>query len=224
MPAILMPMGGVTLQRQAKALGDPTRFSIFTWIGEQPAPVTIIELKAEFTLNHTTIRQHLLQLCDAELLVESQAPPSGPGRPKRLYEVSPSAHGSWTHDGPYEQVAMLLLEMLRTGKSAREVGRISGRQRPMPLRSSSDPIEAMAIEAARQGFEPTIERSDGHADLVLTRCPFVEAAQSDPTTVCELHRGLAEGMAEAMGDVRVTDLVARPPSRAGCRMELAPNT
>jgi hypothetical protein len=38
--------------------------------------------------------------------------------------------------------------------------------------------------------------------------------------ICELHLGLAEGIAEAAGgSVEVTELIARDPRRAGCRLK-----
>lgn len=221
MAAILTPMTEVAVQRQAKALGDPTRFAIFSWISEQVEPVTIIALKDQFGLNHTTIRQHVLQLCDAGLVLESQAPPTGPGRPKRLYEVAPGARGVWTQDGPYERVALLLLEVLRTGKSPREVGVAHGARRQGARTSSGDPIDAMAAEVQREGFAPVVDRQGQNAELTLTVCPFANVASGDPDIVCALHRGLAEGLAASVGGVEVSELVARLPSRAGCKLRLA---
>lgn len=213
-------MTEVAVQRQAKALGDPTRFAIFSWIARRAEPVTIIELKDQFGLNHTTIRQHVLQLCEAGLVDETQAPPSGPGRPKRLYELAPGARGTWTHDGPYEKVAKLLLEVMRTGKSPREVGRSHGEMTAGSHHRAGDAIDAMAVEVLHQGFAPTVARDVDSAELTLTVCPYASAAGDDPDTVCELHRGLAEGLAESIGGVEVTELIARSPNRAGCKLRL----
>ncbi len=47
------------LQRQAKALGDPTRHRLFRYIAEAQAPVTVAELTSFAGLNHNAIRQHL---------------------------------------------------------------------------------------------------------------------------------------------------------------------
>ena len=52
-------------------------------------------------------------------------------------------------------------------------------------------------------------------------CPFETAAGEAPEIVCQLHLGLAVGISEATGGaVAVTDLVARDPRRAGCRLKL----
>ena len=213
-------MAADTLQRQARALGDPTRHSIFEYIDERHGSVTVAELKTHFGLNHTTIRQHLSQLCDAGLLVESQAAPTGPGRPRRLYALSLDAHGGWTHDGPYEKLSRMLLDVISSGRSPREVGLSVGCKQPAP-EPGCDAVEAMTDEVTHQGFAPRVARGVGVTDLVLTRCPFVEVAESDPGTVCELHRGLAEGLAESLGGLTVTDFVPRPARRAGCRIQLS---
>jgi predicted ArsR family transcriptional regulator len=55
---------------------------------------------------------------------------------------------------------------------------------------------------------------------VLDRCPFVEVAVTDPATVCQLHLGLAEGVATELSEGAVVDLVAKDPRQAGCRLEV----
>ena len=55
---------------------------------------------------------------------------------------------------------------------------------------------------------------------MLGRCPFEDAEVASPTAVCGLHLGLAEGLAEGVGGCEVTNLVAKNPHRAGCRVTL----
>lgn len=208
------------VQRQARALGDPTRNALFRWIHARGTPVGVADLEAQFTLNHTTIRQHLARLVDAGLLVETTAPPTGPGRPRLVYRVAPGVEGTWQHDGPYERLALLLLEALTTGASAREVGRAEGRRLAALDPPTTDPRDAMCEHMAEQGFAPRRSGRGRRVDVVMARCPFEAAAAAAPDVVCDLHRGLAEGMAEALGGVEVRDLVARPPRRAGCRLQL----
>jgi hypothetical protein len=71
---------------------------------------------------------------------------------------------------------------------------------------------------ASHGFEPEARRGDRRTELVLQACPYEAAGLADPATVCSLHLGLAEGAAAAIGDLTVSDLVARDPRRAGCRL------
>ncbi len=43
---------------------------------------------------------------------------------------------------------------------------------------------------------------------------------TDPATVCQLHLGLAEGVASELGEGAVVDLAAKDPRQAGCRLEV----
>ena len=89
------------------------------------------------------------------------------------------------------------------GRSAvREVGRAIGRVDGRSLDEWFDDL----------GFRP--RRADG--DLVLDACPFV-APGDDGATVCALHLGLAEGVAERSG-ATVLGLDRGPD---GCRLRLA---
>jgi predicted ArsR family transcriptional regulator len=208
------------VQRQARALGDPTRNALFRWVHTRGAPVGVADLEAQFALNHTTIRQHLARLVEAGLLVEATAPPAGPGRPRLVYRVAPGVEGTWQHDGPSERLALLLLETLTRGTPPREVGRAEGRRLAALDAATVDPRDAMCEHMAEQGFAPRRSGGGRRTDVVMGRCPFEAAAAAAPDVVCDLHRGLAEGMAEVLGGVEVRDLLARPPHRAGCRLQL----
>ncbi len=73
---------------------------------------------------------------------------------------------------------------------------------------------------AREGFDPEIRRRRGGVDIVLHNCPFESSALADPDTVCQLHLGLAQGMAASSGGVTVDRLVIGDPRRAQCRLKL----
>jgi predicted ArsR family transcriptional regulator len=79
------------LQRQARALGDPTRYRIFRYVAEVGRPVSVAEITAHVELHHNGVRQHLAKLCDASLLVEEFSAPAGRGRPALQYRLDPSA-------------------------------------------------------------------------------------------------------------------------------------
>ena len=56
---------------------------------------------------------------------------------------------------------------------------------------------------------------------MLRTCPFASIALADPDTVCSLHLGIAEGVAEvAGGRLAVDELVPHDPRRAKCRLRL----
>jgi predicted ArsR family transcriptional regulator len=210
------------VQLQARALGDPTRHAIYRAVVDD-GPVDVATLTARFGLNHNAIRQHLAKLCAAELVLEEVAPRQGPGRPRLQYRPTLGAEGDWGIPSPYEDLSLMLLEVLRTGRSAREVGAEAGRRLAAGLPDTDDPVDRLEINASRQGFQPRRAATRSTVDLVLGRCPFQAAASAAPDIVCELHRGLAQGIAEATdGTIEVTDLIARDPRRAGCRLKLRP--
>ena len=207
------------LQIQARALGDPTRHGVFQYVADAGAPVDVAELTSHFGLNHNAIRQHLAKLVEAELVVESAAAPSGRGRPRLLYALDPSAESRWGVTGPYERLAMLLTEVVRSGDAPEEVGRRAGlRQRLGHRAVSNAPTAAFAEVMSRQGFDPVVVQRGNDIEFTLQTCPFASAVLTDPDTVCELHLGLARGAAEAVGGLEVNELIPKDPRHAQCKL------
>lgn len=207
------------LQIQARALGDPTRYGVFRYLADAGVPVDVAELTSHFGLNHNAIRQHLAKLVEAQLVVESAAAPSGRGRPRLLYALDPSAESRWGVTGPYERLAMLLTEVVRSGDAPEEVGRRAGlRQRLGHRAASNAPAAAFAEVMSRQGFDPVVTQRGDHVEVTLQTCPFASAVLTDPDTVCELHLGLARGVAEAVGGLEVNELIPKDPRRAQCKL------
>jgi hypothetical protein len=62
------------------------------------------------------------------------------------------------------------------------------------------------------------EGSGDQINLVLQSCPYETTALADPDTVCDLHLGLAHGLAESIGGIIVDDLVRLNPRQAHCRL------
>jgi predicted ArsR family transcriptional regulator len=182
--------------------------------------VGVAELTEHLGVNHNTVRQHLAKLCRAGLVVEEVEARDRPGRPRLVYRVDGVAAEPWGAPGPYERLALLLTEVVRSGRSPREVGRVAGRREATPARSGADAIDALERDAARQGFEPARRARRGRVELVLQKCPYETAATADPKTVCQLHLGWAEGLAERAGNVAVEGLVVEDPHAAGCRLRL----
>jgi predicted ArsR family transcriptional regulator len=210
------------VQQQARALGDPTRYAIFQFVGDSGAPVRVAALTQHFGMNHNAIRQHLAKLGDAGLVVEEVAARSGPGRPALQYRLAAGVPGTWDAQGPYEDLAVLLLEILADGRPARDVGRAAGK-RAAASAAGVTTVDRLCGEMQRRGFEPhVVEHDAGDAELLLGRCPFITAATAQPDVVCEIHRGLAEGFVEGAGfEVHLT---VRAPSDGGCRIQLSSAT
>ena len=207
-------------QRRARALGDPTRFRIFRCVVESSEPLGVAELTEQLGVHHNAIRQHLAKLREARLVLEERAPGNAPGRPRLQYRLAPHVAGTWGTPSPYECLARLLLEVHRGGGSPREVGAAAGRRLVEPLRAE-DSLHHLEAVMARGGFEPRRVGKGDSAEIIHGRCPYEAVAATDPDVVCQLHLGLAEGIAEAAGaQVEVTRLVAYDPALAGCRLQM----
>jgi predicted ArsR family transcriptional regulator len=210
-----------TLQEQARALGDPTRHAIFRYITDAGEPVDVAALTTHFALNHNAIRQHLAKLVDADLVIEEQAPSTGRGRPRLNYRTHPAADSRWGATGPYERLSLLLSEMLRTGDSAVEVGRRAGRRQQFGTAAEEDPVAFVVEAMERSGFDPTVQTRGSRVDMVLRTCPFATTALADPDTVCSIHLGIAEGVAELTdGAIAVDKLVPHDPRKGSCRLRM----
>ena len=206
------------LQRQARALGDPTRYAIYRHIASADDPVGVAELTDLVGLNHNAVRQHLGKLVEAGLLTQATESRTTRGRPRLVFTLDPASADQWGADGSYHRLSMLLLEMVSTGDSAEDVGRRSGREASVASHEGADPVAALGDAIARSGFEPTLRDVRGRTEFVLHRCTFADAAAVDPDTVCRIHLGIARGIADQLGTIEVDDLVAADPYRAGCRL------
>ncbi|HPB45281.1 MAG TPA: ArsR family transcriptional regulator [Microthrixaceae bacterium] len=203
-----------TIQKQARALGDPTRHGIFMLIAEADHAVGVSELTGHFGLNHNAIRQHLAHLVAAGLVIERKGRSAGRGRPPHEYLIDPSAQNRWGVVGSYEQISRLLAEVITSGLAPEEVGRRSAQHLRAPD-TSVDPIADLSIAMARQGFQPEVREVPGGADVVLHSCPFASTASVAREVVCSMHLGIAEGLIEGT-DLRVEELVACDPDSANC--------
>jgi predicted ArsR family transcriptional regulator len=192
---------------------------MFQYLADSGEPVDVAELTEHFGLNHNAIRQHLAKLVDADLVVESAAVSGGRGRPRLLYALAPSAESRWGVTGPYERLAMLLTEVVRSGDSPEEVGRRAGLRLRLGHRHVSNaPTAAFADAMSRQGFDPVVVERRDAIEFTLQTCPFASAVLTDPDTVCQLHLGLARGVAEAIGGLEVNELIPKDPRAAQCKL------
>lgn len=207
-----------SLQTQARALGHPTRYRVFSYLAEAPGPVDVAELTEQLAVNHNSIRQHLAKLVDADLVVEDTAPATGRGRPRLIYRLDPTAGSRWGVAGPYERLSLWLAEMVRTGDEPVEVGRRVGRSQRLRADVGDDPVATLTNEMGRHGFDPTVRQRGDTIEITLRSCPFESTALADPDTVCGLHLGIAHGIAERTGGLRVDELIRKDARRAGCRL------
>ncbi len=223
-----MPATPSELQQQARALGDPTRHRIFELLVAADEPVDVADLTAELGLNHNAIRQHLAKLVAAGLVSKQQRPPVGRGRPRLCFSPVGPATQRWVGADPYQSLATLLSECVRTGDAPIEVGRRAGAALASDRSTAGAPLTQMLTLIERQGFAPRVIGptssaacdQDGHIEVDLDACPFASVAASDANTVCALHQGIAEGIAQTIGGVQVDHLAAHDPTVSPCRLTL----
>jgi predicted ArsR family transcriptional regulator len=206
------------LRIEARALGDATRYRLFRFIVDAGRPVSVGELTDYVQLNHNAVRQHLAVLKDAGLVIEETEHRDRPGRPRLLYRVHPEVGERWDTPGSYAWLAGLLSAAVRRKQDPRQAGRQNGHRRAAEISGSGDPVDLMELEISRRGFRPDRTTRGGRVEFTLRRCPFAEVAAADPGTICQLHLGLAEGLAEGLGQLTVEQLVPKDPHRAGCRL------
>jgi len=205
-PSPVDPEGGALLR--AKALSAARRVQIVSLLRSEGAPLTAGSLAEVLGIHHTAVRQHLSLLVDAGLVVAHPLPVEGRGRPRVGYSVVDV-------NEPYRELAGMLAEAVRTGRTARQIGHDTGlRVSPSP----AGPLATLRDEAARLGFDPYVIEGDETQEVVLRRCPFADLATAQPETVCDLHVGLAEGIADRSGGLVVDGISLSDPHRGGCRI------
>lgn len=195
-----------------KALGDETRFALYQELSQATAPVAAQELADALGLHANTVRLHLERLRDAGL-VEVEAIHRGTvGRPQHRYFLAAGAPGVGLDPPAHVLLAGLLATLAeRMGADADEAtdtGYAWGTEAVKRTRTRSC-VTALERELTRLGFEPATTAADGAAEggtrIEFLHCPFRELAEAYPELVCNLHRGLCEGVVDQVGGGSVED-------------------
>jgi predicted ArsR family transcriptional regulator len=206
-----------------KALGDETRFSMYRELAGSTRGCSAQELAESLGLHANTVRLHLDRLREAGL-VEVEAVHRGTvGRPTHIYSLAPGAPGLGFDPPSYTLLAGLLAALAERvgadGIEATEIGRAWGVEAGRRARSRSC-VKALVGEMERLGFEPQTETVAKTSDMAFMRCPFRELAEAYPELVCNLHRGISEGIVAQVGGGTV-DEFATLYDRDPCRVTVA---
>ncbi|HWC09663.1 MAG TPA: hypothetical protein VG455_00425, partial [Acidimicrobiales bacterium] len=123
---------------------------------------------------------------------------------------------------PYEELSLLLLDLRRGRRSPRAVGVEEGR-RVAGEGPATASLERLQVEMTRRGFDPELRHEGPVVELVAGRCGVQAAAAADPDVVCEIHRGMIEGMLQGTGGkLELRAAFRHEPSRGGCRFRIGP--
>lgn len=207
-----------------KALGDNTRYAIYTELLRASSPRTTAQVADALGLHPNTVRPHLERMRDVGLLEVDTGGRGGVGRPQHRYAVAPGAPSLGLDPSPWPLLAQVLLAAAAIGgvtaDAVRQAGADQGEAAARRHRGRrADPISTLVGEQARLGFDPEVTTDDVTTTVAFGHCPFGELAESQPDLVCSLHCGMVEGFVAELGGHRVTGfhpLADRTP----CRVEL----
>ena len=190
-----------------KALGDETRYAMYQELARSTAALSAQDLAEALGIHANTVRLHLDRLREAGLVDVEAVHRGTVGRPQHLYFLAAGAPSLGFDPPAHALLAGLLAAMAeRIGADAldaTETGRVWGADAGKRTRARGC-LTALEGELARLGFEPAVEAADGahegSARIEFLHCPFRELAEAYPELVCNLHRGLCEGVVDAVGD------------------------
>lgn len=183
------------------ALASPVRQRVLDVLSAAADAPTAQQLAAALGLHVTTVRFHLEHLEQAGLVVREVRHAARRGRPGVHFRAVGLDAGQ-ARDRMIEALAEALASGGPGQRESRAAGRRWAEQLPAPTGS---PGEAIATTFARLGFDP-----EPAGDTIRLRaCPFRDAARRHPEVVCQVHLGLAQGLAQ------------RSPHGAGLRVGLA---
>jgi predicted ArsR family transcriptional regulator len=189
-----------------KALGDETRFSMYRELADSPRPLTAHELAERLDLHSNTVRLHLERLREAGLVDVEPVHRGTVGRPQHVYSLAAGAPGLGFDPPSYTLLAGLLAALAERvgadGEEAAAIGRTWGAEAGKRTRSKSC-VKALTGELERLGFDPGTADDDGGTVIAFLHCPFRELAEAYPELVCNLHRGICEGVVEEVGGGRI---------------------
>lgn len=181
--------------------------------------LTAAQLGDRLGLHLTTIRFHVDQLVDGDLL-RAHDLRNGVGRPRRHYAINPGSLGDVTHCDGYRLLADLLADTLGSHQDGvaltaedaalRWVNQHAARSVPpeLPREPARTPGAFLAklgmlIDLLEHwGYSPTIQTTEGGraAEVVIADCPLRDLAERNPAVVCGIHRGLLRATLDLVGE------------------------
>lgn len=212
------------LAGRADVLSQPTRARLFARLAGLGRVASTNELSDEVGLHRSGVRVHLERLRAAGLVVRERLPQKT-GRPRYGWQIAPEALPVAEPPEAYRTLARWLARSIPPRpvrlEEVERTGRELGRE-VLPSFGRSQTGQAMGRALTALGFAPQSERK-GHGGVVfrLGNCPYRDAVRENQAVVCALHRGLTEGMLEALEpSAKLANFVAKDPDHAGCLIDV----
>ncbi len=221
-------------------LSSPVRRDILRTLASLPAApqdptdairrvgLTAADLGARLNLHVTTIRFHVDQMVDADLLV-AQDVRVGVGRPRRYYSVHPIQLAGAGEPHDYRLVAEILadawvlvptedplaaVESAARGWAAGRVPAVLSEGLPGVRPGAAPPaLDVLTDLLERWGFAPSPRPPQSGHPIELTACPAAELAARHPALMTAIERGLVAGVLDALGAAVAVDV--EPLERPG---------
>ncbi len=189
-----------------KALGDETRFAMYRELAQSTTPLSAQDLADALGLHANTVRLHLERLREAGVVDVEAVHRGTVGRPQHYYSLAPGrsrprlrsararpARRAPRGDGRADRCG---LGPMPSGPATPGVSRPASAPRAAPASTRSRP------SSPGSGFQPAADEGlddNGQARIDFLHCPFRELAEAYPELVCNLHRGLCEGVVDQAG-------------------------
>jgi predicted ArsR family transcriptional regulator len=211
-----------------KALADDTRFRLYRYLRLSGRSVAVRELSTRLSLHPNTLRPHLRRLEEAGLVRREPRKGSATvGRPQAMY----AAVDRDAREGrDYRLLAEILVGLVpgargreRATVLAREWGQyltIQGGPKPGTRLPAGRNLAVLQEAMAEAGFDPRFRRSGrGVVQITLRDCPFRDLLEDHRALVCDIHRGLVEGMLGALKPPLALTSFQPLAERTVCRLE-----
>ncbi|PYZ94319.1 transcriptional regulator [Salipaludibacillus keqinensis] len=191
-------------------LSDPTRFSIYQYVGRQHRDVTVQEIADTFKIHANVARLHLTKLEDVNMLVSDTKKTGKGGRPSRFYRLSDEVVSLQFPYRDYQRLSEIAIETLSSLGEAGEEALIKTGDRfgyesakAFVQSLNQDPSEMVTAEkvkfiekiALNQGLNPEIHYNEEQKEILfrIYNCTFKEVAPTS-TGICHMHHALINGI------------------------------
>jgi predicted ArsR family transcriptional regulator len=210
-----------------KALGDNTRYAIYLELARSPFALSTAEIAESLDLHPNTVRPHLERMREVGLLVVDADSRGTVGRPQHRWNLAPEAPSLGLEPSAFRVLAGLLAAVAAGAGASQhllaEAGRVQGRAAGANRAAAGvqSCLEALVDELADLGFDPAVADDGSVTTVGFTHCPFRDLAEAYPDVVCELHRGIVEGVIQGVPNAEVmVEAFATLADRDPCRVEL----
>ena len=187
-----------------QVLASPSRVAVLDLLRSNESPLGVVEVAQHVGLHQNTVRSHLGLLVESGYALRRREAPSGPGRPRVVYEATAAPAGERNYQLLAEILAQhLLATSEHPGEAAVNAGRswagLVTERRPQAGDAgsisagptSADSLDTVVRMLGTIGFAPEV--SPDRRAISLHRCPFRELAEKHPDVVCSAHLGMIQG-------------------------------